>query len=289
MRSRSWLFIVPAFIVLALVLVYPVLYNLWISVHVDRFSEADGSFAGAQNYATVLRNGALLNTLGRTFVFTFGSLALQFIVAMVAALALEEFPRFSKVARPLLLLPWVLPGVAVAAVWLSMLDPLTGLNAVVSKELGLEPAQWFASSQLAMFSLIVVNAWRGMPYWLLMISAGLKLIPQDLKEAARMDGTNYAQMVWHVYLPGIRRVLATTSLLAFILTFNVFDLAYLITDGGPQGATTTLPYAIWESAVKFNRFDQGAVYSILSLLLSAVAIVIYVRIVRRASRVKVNA
>lgn len=284
MRRRTWVFIVPAFMVLALVLVYPVLYNLWISVHVERFSPEDGDFAGLENYAAVLANGALLGTLGRTLVFTFGSLLLQFVVAFIAALALEEFPRLSRLARPLLMLPWVLPGVAVATVWISMLDPLAGLNGAISRSLGVAPTLWFASPELAMFALIVVNAWRGMPYWLLMISAGLKLIPQELKEAARVDGASYLQTVWHVFLPGIRRVLATTALLAFIWTFNVFDLAYLITNGGPEGATTTLPFAIWESAVKFNRNDQGAVYSILSLALSAIAIIVYVRVARRAAR-----
>ncbi|GAB3397290.1 hypothetical protein GCM10027568_32890 [Humibacter soli] len=280
-RPRAWPFAVPAFIALALVLIYPLGYNLWISLHVDRLSENDGAWVGFKNYMTVFENGELAGTLARTFYFTFGSLILQFVIGFAAALALEFFPRGSRIMRPLLLTPWVMPGVAVAAVWLSILNPISGLANSGLAVFGVPPVSWLASPGLAMLCLILVNTWKSAPYWMLMLSAGLKSIPSELVEAAKVDGASYPRIVWSVLLPGLRPILATTTLLAFIWTFNYFDLAYLLTNGGPGNATTTLPFAIWETALKFNRFDLGAAYSLLSILVTGIAIVIYLRVTRK--------
>jgi len=283
-RARAWPFALPALIALVLVLLYPLIYNVWISLHVDRLSAQDGEFVWFENYVKVFQSGALLATLGRTLVFTIGSLVLQFIVGLASALALEAFPRAARVIRPLLLTPWVMPGVAVAAIWLAILNPITGLANRLLGLVGVDPVQWLSAPTLAMLSLIVVNTWKSAPYWMLMLSAGLKTVPKEVVEAAKVDGASYLRIVWHVLLPGIRPVLATTSLLAFIWTFNYFDLAYLLTNGGPGDATTTLPFAIWESALKFNRFDQAAAYSVLSIVLTGIAIAFYLRATRKQAR-----
>lgn len=280
-RVRAWPFALPAFIALALALVYPLAYNVWISLHVDRLSPEDGAWVGLKNYFTIFQSGELLGTLGRTFYFTFGSLVLQFIIGLVAALALEFFPRGSRIMRPLLLAPWVMPGVAVAAVWLSILNPISGLANSGLAVFGVPAVSWLASPGLAMLCLIVVNTWKSVPYWMLMLSAGLKSIPKELVEAARVDGASYPRIVWNILLPGLRPVLVPTALLAFIWTFNYFDLVYLLTNGGPGNATTTLPFAIWQTALKFNRFDLGAAYSVLSIIVTGIAIVIYFRLTKK--------
>lgn len=279
-RPAAWPFALPTFVALALVLFLPLLYNIWVSLHVERLALNDGQFTGLGNYRKILQNGQLLGTVRRTLVFTFGSLLLQFAVGFASALALESFPRASRVIRPMLLTPWVMPGVAIAALWLAILNPLTGLANRVDGLLGIGPVEWLTSPKLAMACLIVVNTWKGSPYWILMLSAGLKSIPSETLEAARVDGASYLQVLWNVILPAIRPVLGVTAALAFLWTFNYFDLAYLLTDGGPDGATTTLPFAIWEASLKFNRFDQGAAYSVLSVILTSIAIVVYIRLTR---------
>ncbi|MFD6175521.1 carbohydrate ABC transporter permease [Isoptericola sp. NPDC060282] len=263
---------------------YPLGYNIWLSLHIDRLSADDGKFVGLQNYVDVLTQGELAGTIGRTLVFTFGSMVLQFAIGLVAALALEFFPRASRAMRPLLLAPWVIPAVAVGAIWASILDTNTGMANAVLAVFGGSPVAWLSSPALAMGSLIVVNTWKAAPYWILMISAALKTIPKELEEAARVDGAPYWRIVWHVLLPGIRPVVVTTGLLAFIWTFNYFDLVYLLTNGGPDNATRTLPFAIWESSLKFNRFDQAATYSVLSVLITGIAIAFYMRVARRGVR-----
>ena len=283
-RLRAWPYALPAFIALALVLIYPLGYNVWLSLHVDRLSADDGTFVGLANYFEVLQRSELLGTLGRTLVFTIGSLVLQAIIGFAGALALESFPRAARVIRPLLLAPWVLPGVAVAAIWLAVLNPLSGFANTALAVFGVPPVQWLSDPALAMACLIVANTWKAAPYWMLMISAGLQTIPRETIEAAKVDGASNFRVVWHVILPALRPVLITTTLLAFIWTFNYFDLVYLLTDGGPGDATTTLPYAIWETSLKFNRFDEAAVYSVLSILVTGVAIGFYMAVSRRQVR-----
>ncbi len=280
-RSAAWPFALPAFIAIALTLGYPLGYDVWISLHVDRLSAKDGQFVGLANYWDLWTQGQLLGTVGRTLIFTVGSLIAGLVIGFASALALEAFPRASRIVRPILLTPWVIPGVAVAAVWLAILNPLTGLANRLVGLVGIAPILWLSSPTLAMICLIVVNTWKGSPFITLMLSAGLKGIPKERLEAASIDGASYSRVVWHIILPALRPVLSVTIVLGFIWTFNYFDLAYLLTDGGPEGATTTLPYAIWQSSIRFNRFDQGAAFSVLSIALTSIAIVFYLRASRK--------
>lgn len=280
-RPRAWPYALPTFIALVLVMVYPLTYAGWLSLHVDRLSPQDGDFIWFQNYVEVFQRGELLGTIGRTLIFTVGSLVLQFVVGFASALALESFPRASRVIRPLLLAPWVIPGVAVAAIWLSILNPLAGFANALLDVVGIDPVQWLSTPWMAMTWLILVNTWKSAPYWTLMISAGLQTVPRELLEAARVDGASAIRVLWSVTIPVLRPVLGTTALLAFIWTFNYFDLVYLLTNGGPGDSTTTLPFAIWESSLKFNRFDQGAVYSVLSIAFTGVAIAAYLRVISK--------
>ncbi len=274
-RPAAWPFALPAMVALVIVLLVPLGYNLWISVHVDRISAADGTFVGLENYIRVIQNGTLAATLGRTMQFTVGSILLQSVLGFSCALALEKFPRASQLIRPVLLVPWVIPGVAVAAIWMAIFNPLTGLANRILTMVGMAPIEWLGNPAYAMWCLILVNTWKSAPYWILMLSAGLTSVPKETREAATIDGARYLQVLWHVILPGLRPVLITTTLLAFIWTFNYYDLAYLLTKGGPDGATTTLSFAIWESALKYNRFDEGAAISVLSIALTGIAIVAY--------------
>ncbi len=280
-RLAGWPYALPAFAAIAAILIYPLVYSVWISLHRDRLSATDGVFVGFQNYVEIFKQGELLGTLGRTLTFTFGSVIACSLIGFAAALALEQFPRSAKIIRPILLMPWVIPGVAIATVWLTILNPVTGLANRLLDVVGIAPVGWLSSPAFAMTSLIVVNTWKGFPFAMLMLSAGLTTIPKEIIEAARIDGASYFRIVWNVILPLLKGVLSITIILGFIWTFNYFDLAYLLTDGGPNGGTTTLPYAIWQSSIRFNRFDQGAAYSVLSVLVTGIAVAIYLRATKK--------
>lgn len=277
----SWPFALPALVALVLVLAYPLVWNFWVSLHVERLSPRDGEFVGLANYLRVYNSGALGDTILRTLVFTIGSVLAQFLLGLTIALALEELPRTARIVRPLLLMPWVMPGVAVAGVWLGILNPATGAAEHLARAMGFGPVGWLSTPGMAMTTLILVNTWKGSCYWMLMISAGLKTIPRETIEAARLDGASYLRVVWHVILPGLRPVLAAVAVLASVWTFNYFDLVFLLTNGGPMGSTATLPFVIWESSFKFYRYDIGATYSVVSVLFAAAGIGLYLFVTRK--------
>jgi len=271
---------VPALVAAGLV-VYPLVYNLWLSVHLNRLSAEDGAFVGLRHYAQLLRFGDLAATLWTTVLWTVASLLGQAAVGLVLALALDRRGRGVVLARTLLLTPWVMPGVVISAIWLAIYNPIGGLANEVLSWFGAEGHDWLGDPSTALPSLIVTNVWKGVPFWMLMLAAGLKAIPSDLHEAAALDGASYLQRVRHVVLPGLRNVLVLTTLLAFIWTFNYFDLAYAMTQGGPGQATTTIAFDIYRTSFVYNRFDQGAALSVVSFLLMAAAIGTYAFAARR--------
>jgi multiple sugar transport system permease protein len=278
--SAVWIYVAVPVVVSACIALYPLIYNIWISLHVDNLGPNDGAFAGLQNYRNVFRFDDLWGVLGITVVWTVGGLIFQSLIGFALALALDlELPG-SRIIRALLLSPWVMPGVVVGAIWLTIYQPISGLADKVLGWFGISAVDWLGQKSTALPSLIFANVWKGFPFWMLMIAAALKAVPTELHEAARIDGASYWQRVRHVVLPGIRPVLILTSILAFIWTFNYFDLAYTLTQGGPDGATTTLPFEIYQTSFQFNRLDEGAAQSVLTLILMIVAIGVYMRFVR---------
>jgi ABC-type sugar transport system permease subunit len=270
---------IPTLLIIA-VAAFPLLYNIWISLHVNNLGPRDGQFAGLLNYRNVFRFDDFWSALGTTLVWTLGSIAAQFVIGMAAALALDTGVPGAGAIRVLLLTPWVMPGVVIGAVWLAIYNPISGLLTEVLSWLGATGVDPLGHPSTALPAVIVANVWKGFPFWMLMISAGLKAIPRELHEAAAMDGAGYRQRLRSVVLPGLSTVLALTATLAFIWTFNYFDLIYTLTAGGPNGATSTVPYLIWQTSFQFNRLDEGAAPSVLTFVLMAVAIGSYLRLAR---------
>ncbi len=275
--------IIPAVITLGM-LVYPLVFNVWTSLHVDRLSAEDGTFVGLDNYRDLIEFGQLGTTLRTTLVWTIGCLIFQAAIGFVAALTLDGMGKIAGPVRSLLLIPWVMPGVVISAVWLSILNPIGGMANAILGWFGVQPQDFLGDPKTALASLIFVNVWKGFAFWMLMISAGLKSIPAELHEAAQLDGASYLKRVRHIVMPSIRPVWVLTTLLAFIWTFNYFDLAYAMTNGGPDGATTTLAFDIYQTSFVFNRFDQGSALSVISFGLMSIAIVAYARAARRSSK-----
>lgn len=286
-RRSAWggwsLAIVPA-LAAAWLVAYPLLFNVWTSLHVNRLSLNDGQWSGLTAYANLFRFGELGATLWTTVVWTISSLVFQGLFGFSLALALDRPGRGITLVRTLLMAPWVMPGVVIAAIWVAIYNPLNGLANEVLRWFGIGGQDFLGNPRTALASLVLVNVWKGMPFWMLMLSAGLKSIDRDLYEAAALDGASYVRRVWYVSLPGLRNVLVLTTLLAFIWTFNYFDTAYTMTRGGPGRATTTLPFDIYKTAFVFNRFDQGAALSVVSFVLMAVAIGLYMRASQKVNR-----
>jgi multiple sugar transport system permease protein len=215
-------------------------------------------------------------------VFTVASVSCRLVVGMAIALLLNSRLPFRNILTGLMLLPWIIPEVVTAMAWRSIYDPIFGGLNPILQGLGLVDRRvaWLAEPGLAMPSVIAVNIWKGIPFFTMLLLAGLKAIDRELYEAAEVDGATAIHKFRHITLPGLRYVIAVTVLLSTISTFNTFGLIYLMTGGGPGGATRVYSILAYERAIVGLRFGPGAAVAFSMAPLLALVILLLARFMR---------
>jgi multiple sugar transport system permease protein len=284
-RIYPYLLVAPAVSVLMLVLVYPFVNGVWISFHDDTLMSQTRPFNGLANYRAIFAIPAFWTVVRISLVWTVASVVTEALLGLVVALALNRRFRGRDVFRALLLVPWVMPAVVTAVIWRWLYHAEFGVVNQVLGPLGLVPEKqnWLGDPTTALWAVIVANIWRGFPFWMTMILAGLQAIEPEIYAAARVDGASGWQLFRYITLPNLRLVLTITSILSFVGNFNNFTLIYALTQGGPIDSTKILPIFIWENAFKFTRFGEAAAMASLFALVMAVAILIYARALRLRS------
>ncbi len=281
-----YLLIAPALSVFALVLVYPFVDGVRISFFQDTLMSQARPFVGLDNYRAVFQIPQLGKVLRVSLTWAIGSVVGEAILGMLVALMLNRAFRGRGFFRALLIVPWVMPSVVTAVIWRWLYHSEFGVVNQVFGPMGLFPDKenWLGDPSTALWAVMVANIWRGFPFWMIMILAGLQAIEPDLYEAARVDGARPWQLFRYITLPNLRIVLTITSILSFVGNFNNFTLVYALTEGGPVDSTKILPIFIWETAFKFTRFGEAAALATFFALLMAIAIVVYARMLRLRSR-----
>lgn len=270
-KSGGYLFLLPAVIYMMATMLYPVAYNIRMSVedvNVRTFLSGDAPFVGLDNYRAVMDSAAFRHAIGISLIFTAGSLLFQFTLGFALALFFNQpFPG-NGILRALLLLGWVLPTVVSGSVFRWMLDGDFGVVNYALRELSLinRSRYWLVDPDTALDGTIFANIWVGIPFNMVLLLAGLQSIPQTLYEAASVDGANAWQRFRSLTLPLMRPVSLSVLLLGIIYTFKVFDLIYVMTAGGPVDATTVVPIYAYQLTFQFFRFGQGAAAATLLLL-----------------------
>lgn len=255
----AWPFILPMVIIMVGLVLYPFVNAIILSTTRLNFMTGDTDFIGMRNYEKLLTNSDYILSLKNTIQFTVWSLTVKFIVGMTIALILNSKLPFRNILTGIMLLPWIIPEIVTALAWKSILDPIFGgLNPILLK-IGLidQSLGWLSDPHLALPSVIAVNVWKGIPFYTMLLLAGLKAIDRDLLEAAEVDGANAIKRFRHITLPGMRYVIIVTLLLSFISTFNSFGLIFLMTGGGPGGATRVYSILAWEKAIRSLQFGPG--------------------------------
>jgi multiple sugar transport system permease protein len=281
-----YLLIAPALSVFAIVLIYPFIDGVRISFFQDTLMSQSRPFVGLDNYRAVFQIPQFGTVLRVSLTWAIGSVVGEAILGMLVALMLNRAFRGRGVFRALLLVPWVMPAVVTAVIWRWLYHSEFGVVNQVFGPLGLFPDKenWLGDPSTALWAVMVANVWRGFPFWMTMILAGLQAIDPQLYEAARVDGARGWQLFRYITLPNLRIVLTITSILSFVGNFNNFTLVYALTEGGPVDSTKILPIFIWETAFKFTRFGEAAALATFFALLMAIAIFIYARALRLRSR-----
>jgi len=270
-KRTNYLFIVPMLVFIIVMLGYPIFVNIQMSfydVTVTTFRSGDAAFVGLNNYRTLLQDPAFLKSVALSLGFTSMSIMLQFTIGFALALFFNRpFPG-NGILRAILLLAWLLPAVVVGNVFRWIFDGDYGVFNYLLQSIGLmqEKHYWLLDTKTALLCTILANAWVGIPFNMMLLLAGLQNIPTTLYEAASIDGANAVDRFFYITLPMMRPVALGILLLTFIYTFKVFDLIYVMTDGGPVDSTTVLPLQIHRLTFDFFRFAHGAAAATLLLL-----------------------
>ncbi|MFD0577068.1 carbohydrate ABC transporter permease [Dactylosporangium darangshiense] len=216
-------------------------------------------------------------------MFTAVSLAAQFAVGLALAVFFNRHFRLSATLRALFLVPWLLPLIVSASTWSWMLNSDSGIVNAVLDVAGIAPVNWLTSPDWALVSVIAANIWIGIPFNLVVLHSGLQAIPGHLYEAAALDGASSRQQFWRITFPLLRPVSLITLLLGLVYTLKVFDIIWIMTRGGPNGASTTL--ATWSYRLGFGnllpQFGPGAAVGNLLIVIALACGLLYIRVQRR--------
>ena len=281
----GFLLTLPALALFAAVIMYPLIGALTTSLYKQSLVIPGRSFVGLDNFRFVLDN-QFWPVLKNTLVFAGGATALAVGLGLALALALNSRLPGRGVLRGAFIFPWVIPGVVVSFVWLWIFNANYGiLNGLLMRlHLIHEPVVWLGQPGTAMWAVIIAKTWASFPWIMVMLLAGLQTVPDTLHEAAALDGAAVWQRFWHVTLPHLRGILGVVVLLELIWNFQHFDTIYVMTNGGPAGATTTFAVAVYNTAFKGFNLGRAGALGALWMVLLLVLVVVYVRVTERGER-----
>jgi len=278
-------FVAPAILYVLLLVGLPFLLSVYYSVSAYTIYDPSWRFVGLANFRQVLQNPVFLDTLGNTFLFTFGSQLLGLILGKFGALLLlRPFPG-RKIVRALIILPWAVPIALAAVAWEWMFDSLYSVINWTMITLGIfsrgEAPNWLGSPHLAMLCVIVVNAWRFFPFAIVVFLAGITAVPQDIIDAATVDGAGFWRRNYQIILPMILPIVAIGLIFGIVFTFTDLSVVYLLTNGGPVNSTMVLGFEGFQVGIVSGDVSHGAAISLFMLPVLFVVVIGMLRFIRR--------
>ncbi len=275
-----FLFVLPLILYLAVFYGYPLFYSIQISLEkYDLQAEITGitSFAGLANYIADFQDPTFKSAALHTFLFTVVSIVPQFLIGLALAVFFSRRFPLSRTLRVLFILPWLLPLIVSGTIWKWLFNEANGVIDQVLSGLHLIPTHfsWLTTPGWAFASIIFVNIWLGIPFNMVILYSGLQTIPQEFYEAASIDGSSPWQRFRYITIPMLEPVMGIVLMLGFIYTIKVFDIIYVLTQGGPANDTQT--FATWSYDLSFGQqlFGQGAAQANMILLISLVVALFY--------------
>jgi len=282
--SAAYAFVAPAFFLLLFLVAYPFVLSLWFSLSDARVGET-GSFVGLDNFRRLLGSSIFIQTLQNSMVFTAAALGLKTVLGMALALLLFRVARFKRLIRGAVLLPFIVPTALSTLVWWWMFEPMYSVVNWTLKSLHIvnHDIPWLPDPHLAMFTVILVNTWRGLPFFAITLLAGLVSIPRELYEAAESDGAGPVGRFWHVTLPLLQPVLAVVILFSAIFTLADFNIVYVLTKGGPMNMTHLFATYSFALGLQSGQVGQGAAVSLFLFPILLGVVFVQLRLVRQST------
>ena len=278
-------FVAPAILYVLLLVGLPFLMAVYYSVSAYTIYNPSWDYVGLDNFRQILQDPEFRRTLSNTFIFTFGSQALGLVLGKFGALLLlRPFPG-RKIVRALVILPWAVPVALATVAWQWMFDSLYSVINWTMIALGVitraQAPNWLGTTDLAMISVIVVNAWRFFPFAIVIFLAGITAVPQDVLDAATVDGAGFWRRNYLIIVPMILPIVAIGLIFGIVFTFTDLSIVFLMTQGGPINATSVLGFKGFQTGIISGDVSHGAAISLFMLPVLLVVVIFMLRFIRR--------
>jgi len=281
-RSTIALFMcLPLIVIIAGLVVYPAFYSIYLSM----LNKAQTRFIGLSNFNFLLSRDVFQMVVEQTAIFALSAVFFKALIGLVTAHLINNLPaKGQRKWRGMLLVPWVIPLALSSLGWWWLFDPTHSAINYVLSSLGFDEIPWLSQPGWARFSVILVNVWYGAPFFLIMYLAALKSVPEQLYEAAAIDGANAWQKFVHITLPMMRSIIAITVLFSLIVTFANFDIVQIMTAGGPRNMTHVFATYAFMLGIRSGDLPLGAATSLFMFPILAAAAILILRGVRKRGR-----
>ncbi|MEC1346876.1 sugar ABC transporter permease [Bacillus haynesii] len=286
---RKWegcFYLFPAVLFMLALIGYPLIYNMILSfqnVSLANIASQDISFIGIDNYQRLAQDKVFWASLKNTLLYTAGSVVFQFAIGFLLALFFSMKFRLAPFLRGLMMVSWLIPLTVTALLFKFMMASNEGVLNQLLLSWGMidNPIPWLSDPNIAIWSVIIANIWVGIPFNMLLISAGLSSLPEDVYESASLDGANSFQKFIHLTLPLLRPVITVVMMLGFIYTFKVFDLVFVMTGGGPVHATEVLSTVSYRYSFDEFQFSMGAASANVLFFILLLVSLVYLRLIKK--------
>lgn len=280
-RLSGVLFILPSFLALVLLVIYPMLNGFYTSLFNTNLVNRN-TFVGLKYYVELFTKPDFFTSLLTSLKFTCFVVAGHFLVGGGLAGLLNKPFKGRMAFRAILVLPWVIPEVSIGLVWKWIFNPVYGLINFYLLQWGWisEPVAWLSNPQTAFPIVVFISVWKGFPLIMLLVSAGLQTISSDILEAGVIDGANKLQSILHIYLPSLKPVLLSALILDTLWWFKHFTLVWMTTAGGPENATNLVSIDIYKTAFEYFQYGQAAARSVLVFVICVIISMIQRRVLR---------
>lgn len=262
--------IAPAAILLSFAIFIPILRSMYYSFFdYSLLRMSSPTFNGLENFKAVFNDGEFFNSLKVTLTYVIGVVSIEFVLGMTLALLLNRDFKGRRFVRSIILIPWIVPTIVVALLWMWIFQADYGvLNYILVKlQILSENKKWVSEPDLALIAVMIAAMWRQLPFMATMLLAGMQGIPKDMIEAAKIDGASKVQMFFKIILPFMKKIINTVTLVAIIENFKMFPMFWIMTGGGPMNYTTTLAILSYRTSFVELNLGKGAAIGVLWLLI----------------------
>lgn len=280
-KRLGYLMVAPALIIIILIAIYPIIKTFWNSFFDMQLQNPDATkFIGIKNYIKMVADPVIWQSLWNTFYFTFFSVIIELVLGFVLALIMNSNFRGKGIVRTSILIPWAIPGIIVALMWQFMFNDKLGVinEILINLHIIKTPIVWLGTKGYAMWAIIIADVWKQLPFMALMLLAGLQIVPEELYEAAEVDGASYFRKFWSITLPYIKNVVVVVLLFRIIGALRIFDTIYGMTSGGPGNSTVSIIMYAYKQL--FNNLDigYGSAVAMLSFVIIFILCLAYLKL-----------